>query len=193
MLEGALFIFAFLGLVALFTLKRWESAHERVVAQGIRQKADAGALSLKVFMLAVFWYLRKLPQILLALARLGVHIAAVMFGHLAHWIGEKSHALADFVSYKHRFERRETRSEFLKQVIEHPITNREPFPPIVSPAPVEVETKEPAAIAPAAEEEARGTPEKVLDVPVVKKKPARRRKLLSRKKLETPTDNGQNS
>ena len=119
-----MFFLAFAGIVGLFALKRWESAHAKVFLPGIRYSADEQARRLKVLLLAGTRDLEKLPPFLLRLASLIVRVLAIAFGHLAHWIGERSHALADLVSYKHRFERKETRSEFLKQVIEHPITNR---------------------------------------------------------------------
>ncbi len=189
---GALFIFAFFGLVALFALKRWESRRERIIFPEVRRYADEGALGIKMFMLAALWYLRKLPYILFHVVRIGIHICAVTFGHLAHWIGEKSHALADLVSHKHRFERRETQSEFLKKVIEHPITNRSPgIAEIVHAASARpVVTEKVVTDVP---EEVSIAPDPVLEVPAPKKKAVRKRRVLSRKKLENQLDNGQNS
>lgn len=131
---GAAFFFAFFGLVGLFALKRWEHLHGSILFPEIRQRADEQALRFKAMLASGLRNFGRLPHILVYLLRIGVHVAAVAFGHLAHWIGERSHDLADLVSHKHRFERRETRSEFLKQVIEHPISNR--FPASVDNSPV---------------------------------------------------------
>lgn len=122
-LAGVAFFFALSGLIGLFALKRWEHAHDRTLFSDTRRSADDLALRVKEALIFGFRNISKLPYILWLLGRYGVHSAAVMFGHLAHAIGERSHALADMVSYKHRFERRETHSEFLKKVIEHPIRN----------------------------------------------------------------------
>lgn len=137
MFAGAAFFFAFFGLVGLFALKRWEGLHDRILFPEIRRKVDEGALRIKSFMLAVLQNFGTLPYILLYSLRISVHVSAIGFGHLAHWIGERSHSLADLVSHKHRFERREPRSEFLKKVIEHPITNRVPERSNVPGVPVE--------------------------------------------------------
>ncbi len=194
MLEAIVFIVAFFGLIALFALKRWESGRGQIIFPGIRSKADDGARNIKSILLALLWYGKKLPRILVALTRLGVHVTAVTFGHLAHYVGEKSHALADFVSYKHRFERRETRSEFLRQVIEHPITNRT-APSVAIPPRVNEEIPVRDEVTPeiATPTMSENAPEALPETPVVKKKPARRRRILSRKKLEIPVDNGQDS
>jgi len=115
-----LFITAFLGICALFALKRWEESRgEQVVAPALRARLDASARHLKDLIEAGQKDLEKLLPTLMHVSRLSLHLAAVGFGHMAHWVGEQSHRLADLVSYKHRFERRELRSEFLKKVIRH--------------------------------------------------------------------------
>ena len=121
---GVIFFLSGIGIIALFALKRWENTHARVLFPHVRRVADEQALRMKQFLTAGVRDLEKLPPFLLYLLRIGVHIGAVAFGHLAHWIGERSHALADVVSHKHRFERRPPRSEFLMQVNEHSIKNR---------------------------------------------------------------------
>ena len=90
----------------------------------MRRKADAQALRMKELLIAGTRDLEKLPPHLLHILRGSVRMGAIAFGHLAHWIGERSHELADLVSHKHRFERRPPRSEFLKQVNEHSMRSR---------------------------------------------------------------------
>src|SRR5665213_353865 len=97
------FFLALIGIVALFTLKRWELARERVLFPSFRTRADSEALHLKD----------------LFAAQNVVHGMAVDAGHIAHWLGAQSHRLADSVSHKRNFERGQTKSEFLKKVSEH--------------------------------------------------------------------------
>ena len=99
-----LFFAAFLGICALFALKRWEeSKGEQVVAPALRARLDASAMQLKDLIEAGQKDLEKLLPAIVHLSRLSLHLAAVGFGHLAHWVGEQSHRLADLVSYKNRF------------------------------------------------------------------------------------------
>jgi len=122
-LAGTVFFLACVGIVALFTLKWWEREHARVLFPQVRRSLDLQALRVKLLVIAGSRDIEKLWPYMLFLVRATVHAGAVAFGHLAHWIGERSHALADLVSHKHRFERGAPRSEFLKQVIEHPMRN----------------------------------------------------------------------
>ena len=47
-----------------------------------------------------------------------LHFAALEFAHLARQASRQAHRLADFVSHKRNFERKETRSEFLRKMTE---------------------------------------------------------------------------
>lgn len=113
------FLLALIGIIALFALKYWELARGRVVARDLRESADREALHVKELIGALQLDLAKLPPLMLFAAQRMLHAAAVDFGHLMHWLGAQAHNLADFVSHKRNFERRETRSEFLKKVSEH--------------------------------------------------------------------------
>lgn len=113
------FILALLAIGALFGIKVWEEKRGRRLAPQLRETLDERALHLKDLLEAGHRDIEKLPPTLVHLSRVTLHLAAVGFGHLAHWVGERSHKLADMVSYKHRFEKRELRSEFLKKVIQH--------------------------------------------------------------------------
>jgi hypothetical protein len=113
------FFLSLLGIAALFALKYWELRREHVVAPALREKVDARADKLKELMSAARTDASKLPPALVRLARFMVHELALGFAALARLLERQAHRLADMVSYKHRFERRETRSEFLKKVAEH--------------------------------------------------------------------------
>jgi len=113
------FFLALIGIVALFTLKRWELARERVLFPSFRTRADSEALHLKDLLTAAKKDAENLPPLLLFAAQNVVHGMAVDAGHIAHWLGAQSHRLADSVSHKRNFERGQTKSEFLKKVSEH--------------------------------------------------------------------------
>jgi hypothetical protein len=113
------FSLSLLGIVSLFGLKYWELRREQVLAPALREKVDARAGQLKELIVAARKDASKLPPALVRLARLLLHEGALAFAALARLMERQAHRLADLVSYKHRFERRETRSEFLKKVAEH--------------------------------------------------------------------------
>lgn len=113
------FLISLVAIGGLFGVKYWEIRSGRILFPGVRLKADARAGQLKELILAARLDIAKLPPNLLRLFRFLIHEAALGLAALAR-IGERqAHRLADTVSYKHRFERRETRSEFLKKVAEH--------------------------------------------------------------------------
>jgi hypothetical protein len=113
------FFLALILLVALFVLKQWEISHERLLLPAWRERADSEALRVKDLAFAARKDIEHLPPFLLDATQSVVHGIAVDAGHLAIWLGKQSHRLADSVSHKRNFERRETKSEFLKKVSEH--------------------------------------------------------------------------
>ena len=113
------FFFALLGIVCLFTLKYWENRRARIVAPLIREKLDTRALQLKDLLVAARINLDKVPPEALRLSRIIIHEAALALAASARFAEVQAHRLADLVSYKHRFEKRETNSEFLEKVAEH--------------------------------------------------------------------------
>lgn len=116
---GIVFLFALLGIIVLFGLKRWELSHERVIAPALRHRGDIRALQVKDLALAARKDLAKLPPQIVLVGRVIIHEAALSFAALARLLERQAHRLADFVSHKRGFERRQTRSEFLKKVSEH--------------------------------------------------------------------------
>ena len=113
------FFFSLLAIVVLFGLKYWELQRGQVFLIAFRRKADGRALQLKELLEAARIDLSKIPPEALRLSRIGIHQMALGLAALARKAERYAHQLADLVSYKHRFEKRDTRSEFLKRVAEH--------------------------------------------------------------------------
>ncbi len=112
------FTLSLLGIVVLFALKYREERAGYVFAPTLKEAGDTRALGLKRFLArcraeSSTW----LPKALL-LARYLLHRGALSLAALARSLERQSHRLADFVSHKRGFERRETRSDFLRQVSE---------------------------------------------------------------------------
>lgn len=116
---AAIFFLALILIIGLLALKQWELSRGRVLLPQWRERADLEALRLKDLMLAARKDAEHLPPFLLDAGTSVVQGIAVDAGHLAIWLGQQSHRLADAVSHKRNFERRETKSEFLKKVSEH--------------------------------------------------------------------------
>jgi hypothetical protein len=105
-----------LGFFALFYIKSWEEKHARVFAPGVRIFADGKALEIKSFLGRCENEFRKVAPTSIRIARALLHDLALSLAALSRASERQAHRLADMVSHKHRFERRETKSEFLKQV-----------------------------------------------------------------------------
>jgi hypothetical protein len=106
-------------LIVLFSVKYWELKHDRVLFPHARVRLDSQARRLKDLIVAARLDVAKLVPVLLRITRRLLHTGALTFASLARLAEYHAHRFADLVSYKHRFERRETRSEFLKKVSEH--------------------------------------------------------------------------
>ena len=115
-LAGTVFFFSFACIAILFGFKLREQEGGRVLAPGLRHAADKGALRLKELLSAVQIDLKKLPPIILYAGQLVVHFAALEFARAARAASRRAHQLADFVSHKRNFQRRQIRSEFLRKV-----------------------------------------------------------------------------
>ena len=114
-----IFATSLLAIGVLFAIKRWETAHGRVLAPQVRMRADRGALKLKSRLQDVRMDAAKLPPMAALYARYFVHEAALSFAAFARTAERQAHRVADLVSHKRYFVARETRSEFLKKVSEH--------------------------------------------------------------------------
>ncbi|MFZ2886959.1 MAG: hypothetical protein WA021_04035 [Minisyncoccia bacterium] len=126
--QGAVIAFsaALVLIVILFLVKSIEARRERRFAEGARMHADRGALVIKHWLERGEWYIEQTPWFIGAITRYGVHVGALGYARLAHDSAEYAHGLADLVSHKHRFERKETKSEYLKQVSERTAVVAEP-------------------------------------------------------------------
>jgi len=105
-------------LILLFCLKKIEIHRQRRFGEGFRVRADVGALRVKALLETGEHYLEQTPWFALALARYTVHVSALSFARAARFLAVQAHLLADLVSHKHRFERRETKSKYLREVSE---------------------------------------------------------------------------
>lgn len=119
----------------LFALKHVEARRGARFAESTRIRADEGALRVKHIVHLGEWYLEQAPWFLGALTRYSIHVGALGYARLARTSAEYAHALADLVSHKHRFERRETKSQYLRQVSDLPRRTQEP---VAEPAPAPV-------------------------------------------------------
>ena len=116
MLPIGLLAFSIAGIIGLFALKNREAKTGRVLAPGLRAVADIRALELKALLTKMQEEVEKTPSASVRFARIAVHDMALGFASLARFLEDRAHQLADMVSHKHRFERREPRNEFLKRV-----------------------------------------------------------------------------
>ena len=105
-------------LVVLFGLKRVEVNRGARFGEGLRTRADLGALRIKRLLAMSEWYLEQAPFFLAALTRYGIHVGALSYARIARKSAESAHSLADLVSHKRGFQRRETKSQYLRDVSE---------------------------------------------------------------------------
>lgn len=116
---GSLFGFSISGIILLFLVKRYEVRRNLLVGGRFRNRADDFALDVKWAFMVIEWYLAHTPDFVIAFTRFGIRNLALSFARLARNSEAHAHRLADFVSHKRNFERRETKSDYLKQVGEH--------------------------------------------------------------------------
>lgn len=112
------FFFSLVGLIAFFAIKRVELRRGAVFFPAWRMRADLEAVRLKGFGAILWADITKIPPAALRAMRSTAHEAALGLAALARMSERGAHRLADLVSHKRGFERRETRSEFLRQVSE---------------------------------------------------------------------------
>lgn len=115
-IAAGVFFVSLAGLVSLFVLKSAETKRGTPFAASVRARADTRALALKALMLRVRRELDKVPPAAVYFTRFALHELALAAARLARLSEKQFHNIADFVSHKRGFEKREPRSEFLKQV-----------------------------------------------------------------------------
>lgn len=111
-----LFCASLVGVVGLFALKSWEEKRGAMLAPRLRARADAGATELKHVIMHSQDELAKLGPTMLVLMRKGLHDLALGLAALSRASERQAHRLADMVSHKRNFERRESTNSFLKKV-----------------------------------------------------------------------------
>jgi CRISPR/Cas system-associated protein Csm6 len=112
-----------LGISLLFYVKHWETKNARVFVPGVRILVDEGALLLKAFLLKCQQECRKLGPTSIRIGRAILHDLALALAALSRASERQAHRLADMVSHKHAFQRRETKNDFLKHVGDIPMRN----------------------------------------------------------------------
>jgi hypothetical protein len=103
-------------IVALFTLRFVEERRGAKFGEFPRKLADNAALNLKDALVSGREHIEKLPPELAHHTMRAAHSGALGAASLARSLEAHAHRFADFVSSKGSFQRRETKSEFLKQV-----------------------------------------------------------------------------
>jgi hypothetical protein len=107
------------AIAALFGLKHWEQKRGRTLLESKRERFDAHALRLKAKLETTSLDILRLLPHAVRIFRVLLHEAALGLAVIARYAERQAHKLADLVSYKHRFEKRETKSEFLRKMSEH--------------------------------------------------------------------------
>jgi hypothetical protein len=113
------FILSLAGIIALFSLKYWETQHARVLFPELRRRTDVRAIELKESAYSARADLAKMVPEFIRTIRLAIHEGALALAALARFLERQAYRLADLVSHKRGFERRETHSEFLRKIAEH--------------------------------------------------------------------------
>ncbi len=113
------FFHALILIVALFTVKQWELMHERVLMPQWRARADVKALRVKELAFAARKDIEHLPPFLSMPLRASCMVSRSMQAILPS--GSAGNRIVSPTMYrtKRNFERRETKSEFLKKVSKH--------------------------------------------------------------------------
>ena len=115
----SVFAASLFGIVALLSFKAWEMRRGALVLPGLRAALDRGALVLKQQLERIEGVLARLPAMMSLFSLQVLALVTVKLARMARGASEAAYRLADFISHKHNFERREIRSEFLKTMIEH--------------------------------------------------------------------------
>jgi len=115
-MAAPVFFGALVSLVLLFVLRIVEERRGARFAPRLRRSLDRFARTVKAIVLVIADMLGELPRISSYLLRALAVMLVRRFAHMTESISRAAHSVADMVSYKHRHERREPRSAFLKEV-----------------------------------------------------------------------------
>lgn len=112
------FAASFIGICILFTLVALEARRGRRYAGAVRTRLDSSAVRLKTALVHSRSEVARILPLLAVITRWCVHEAALGAASLARVVEREAHRIADLVSHKYRFERRESTNQFLHQVSE---------------------------------------------------------------------------
>lgn len=115
----AVFSATLLSIVGLFSLRMWEVQRGSRVLAPWRERADGLARALKQAGIRFGLQMHRFPSLMLLITRYFIHLGAKAFARFARRMEESAHQIADRMSHKHRFQRRESQNQFLKDVAEH--------------------------------------------------------------------------
>jgi hypothetical protein len=115
---AAVFLLSLVGIIALFVVKHRERSREALYAPRLRARLDDSARFLKARLVALEAEAEKIPPRAVAAGHFLLHDAAILVGHAGRALERKAFGLADMISHRHRFEKKEPRSDFLKRVNE---------------------------------------------------------------------------
>jgi hypothetical protein len=120
LLSAIFFVLSVTLMVVFLEVKRYEQKRAVMLfAPTQRARLDAFAALSKEKLSHSGTELAKLPPVILFYAQIAIHEIALAIAASARFLESQAYALADLVSHKHRFEIRETRSEFLIRMTEH--------------------------------------------------------------------------
>lgn len=114
-----MFGFSFFGLALLFTVKHIELRRGARFAPEFRIRLDRFAKMMKAIIRLLAARAQELPHDFALFLHMVVHLGAVVFARGARAAEQGAHKVADRVSHKYRFEKSESRSEFLRSVSAH--------------------------------------------------------------------------
>ena len=107
------------GIALLFILKYAEAATGKTLLPGTRRALDARAEEVERWGAFLAHVIEHIPAFLVVFLYFSVHVTAVLVALIARSAERQAHKVADFVSHRRTFERKETRSDFLKEVSHH--------------------------------------------------------------------------
>lgn len=130
LVAGSVFFGSLFLITLLFMIKGAEAGTSAKLAPKTREFFDDAALYIKAVLVWMSVRASRIPPTVALLARFAIHQGALGAARLSRTIERAAHNVADLVSHKHRFERRETKSQYLKEVGEHPMRSREDEPQV---------------------------------------------------------------
>ncbi len=115
-LAAVVFGVSLAAICALFIVKHREAALETTFAPELKARADYQALRVKAFVRKALREAEKIPPTTVLLTRIAIREGALLGARIGQALETQSHKVADRVSHRHRFERRDTNSDFLKRM-----------------------------------------------------------------------------